>query len=151
MHEDSPGKSSGVGCHFLLQGIFPTQGSNPGLPHCRWILYHLSHQGSLCFPVPLFLRLGFYGHMWTVAITRLASYLPPTYYDLIIPPPYSKPLEAPFILGIMPKFLLSIASGDLHNLNQHILPSLLYYPLHALSTPVTWDPLFFHTSLHWSI
>ena len=30
-----PGKSTGVGCHFLLQGIFPTQGSNPGLPHCR--------------------------------------------------------------------------------------------------------------------
>jgi len=29
---------------YLLQGIFPTQGSNPGLPHCRWILYHLSHQ-----------------------------------------------------------------------------------------------------------
>ena len=29
-----------------LQGIFPTQGSNPGLPHCRWILYHLSHPGS---------------------------------------------------------------------------------------------------------
>ena len=33
-------------CHALLQGIFPTQGSNPGLPHCRQILYHLSHQGS---------------------------------------------------------------------------------------------------------
>ena len=31
---------------FLLQGIFPTQGSNPGLPSCRWILYQLSHQGS---------------------------------------------------------------------------------------------------------
>ena len=30
--------------HVLLQGIFPTQGLNPGLPHCRWILYHLSHQ-----------------------------------------------------------------------------------------------------------
>ena len=29
-------------------GIFPTQGSNPGFPHCRWILYHLSHQGSPC-------------------------------------------------------------------------------------------------------
>ena len=43
---DSPGKNSGVGCHALLQGIFPTQGSNPDLPHCRWILYHLSHQGS---------------------------------------------------------------------------------------------------------
>ena len=32
---DSPGKNTGVGCHFLLQGIFPTQESNPGLPHCR--------------------------------------------------------------------------------------------------------------------
>ena len=34
-------------CQALLQGIFPTQGSNPGLPHCREILYHMSHQGSL--------------------------------------------------------------------------------------------------------
>ena len=38
--------STGVGCHFLLQRIFPTQGSNPGILHCRQILYHLSHQGS---------------------------------------------------------------------------------------------------------
>ena len=36
---DSPGKNTGVGCHALLEGIFPTQGSNPALPHCRWILY----------------------------------------------------------------------------------------------------------------
>ena len=43
---DSPGKYTGVGCHALLQGIFPTQGSNRGLPHCRWVLYRLSHQGS---------------------------------------------------------------------------------------------------------
>ena len=42
----SPGQNTGVGSHFLLQGIFPTQGSNPGLPHSRWILYHLSHQKS---------------------------------------------------------------------------------------------------------
>ena len=41
------GKNTGVGCHFLLRGIFPTQGSNPALLHCRQILYHLSHQGSL--------------------------------------------------------------------------------------------------------
>ena len=46
VHGDSPGKNTGVGCHALLQGIFPTQGSNPGLPHYRQILYHLSHQGS---------------------------------------------------------------------------------------------------------
>ena len=43
---DFPGKSTGMGCHFLLQGIFPTQGLNPGLPHCRQTLYRLSHQGS---------------------------------------------------------------------------------------------------------
>ena len=36
---DSPGKNAGMGCHFLLQRIFPTQGSNPGLLHCRRILY----------------------------------------------------------------------------------------------------------------
>ena len=43
---DSPGKSTGVGCHCLLPGIFPTQGLNPGLPHCRQMFYRLSHQGS---------------------------------------------------------------------------------------------------------
>ena len=41
---DSPGKNNGAGCHFLLQGIFLTQESNPGLLHCRQILYHLSYQ-----------------------------------------------------------------------------------------------------------
>ena len=41
-----PSKNTGVGCHALLQGIFPTQGFTPGLPHCRRILYHLSHQES---------------------------------------------------------------------------------------------------------
>ena len=43
VHGDSPGKNTGVGCHALLQGIFPTQGLNPVLPHCRQILCHLSH------------------------------------------------------------------------------------------------------------
>ena len=43
---DSPDKNTGLGCHALLQGIFPTQGLNSGLPHCRQILYHLDHQGS---------------------------------------------------------------------------------------------------------
>ena len=44
---NSLGQNTGVDSLSLLQGIFPTQGSNTGLPHCRWILYHLSHQGSL--------------------------------------------------------------------------------------------------------
>ena len=47
VHGDSPGKNTGVGCH-AQPGIFPTQGLNPGLPHCRQILYHLSHQGGQC-------------------------------------------------------------------------------------------------------
>ena len=55
------GKTTGVGCHFLLQGIFPTQGSNPGLLHCRQILYRQSHhtfkqrleEGYFSLSVPL--------------------------------------------------------------------------------------------------
>ena len=46
VHGDSPGKNTGVVCHALLQGIFPTQGLKPCLFHCRQILYHLSHQES---------------------------------------------------------------------------------------------------------
>ena len=41
---NSPGQDTGVGSLSLLQGIFPTQGSNPGPPHCRWTLYQLSHK-----------------------------------------------------------------------------------------------------------
>ena len=43
---NSPGQNTGVGSLSPLPGIFPTQGSNPGLPHCRQILYELSHKGS---------------------------------------------------------------------------------------------------------
>ena len=43
---NSPGQSTGVGSHSLLQGIFLTQGPNPGFPHCRWTLYQLSHKGK---------------------------------------------------------------------------------------------------------
>ena len=47
VHGDSPGKNTGVGCHALLQGISPTQGSNPGLLHYKKILYQLSYLGKL--------------------------------------------------------------------------------------------------------
>ena len=46
VHEIFPGKVTGVGYHFLLQGIFPTRGSNPIPLHCRQILYRLSYKGS---------------------------------------------------------------------------------------------------------
>ena len=44
---NSPGLNTGAGSHSLFQRIFPSQGLNPGLPHCRQILYQVSHQGSL--------------------------------------------------------------------------------------------------------
>ena len=47
---NSPGQNTGMGSLSLLQGIFPTQGSNPGLLHCRQILYQLNHQGSPSLP-----------------------------------------------------------------------------------------------------
>ena len=50
VHGDPPGENTGVGYHPLFQGIFPTQGSHSGLPHCRRILYRLSHQGSPTLP-----------------------------------------------------------------------------------------------------
>ena len=43
---DSPGRNTGVGCHALFQGTFPTHGLNPGFPHCKRVLYCLSYQGS---------------------------------------------------------------------------------------------------------
>ena len=63
---NSPGKNTGAGIHSLLQGIFPTQGSNPGLWHWMQVLYHLIHQGShmlvrLCSKS---FKLG-YSSMWT--------------------------------------------------------------------------------------
>ena len=47
---NSPGQNTGVGSHSLLQRMFPTQGWNPGLPHCRQILYQLRHKGSPRIP-----------------------------------------------------------------------------------------------------
>ena len=55
---NSPGKNTGVGCHSLLQGIFPTQGSNLGLLHCRQFIYHLSHQGRM------YTRMNLMQYLW---------------------------------------------------------------------------------------
>ena len=53
-----PGQNTGVGSLSLFQGTFPTQGSNPGLPHCRWILYQLSHKGGPRIPEWVFFSSG---------------------------------------------------------------------------------------------
>ena len=60
-------QETGVGRYSILQGIFPTQGLNPGLPHCRWVLYQLSHQESpilewLAYP---FSSGSFWPRNWT--------------------------------------------------------------------------------------
>ena len=57
---NSPGQNTGMGSLSLLQGIFPTQGSNPGLPHCKWILYQLSHKEA---QVWLLLLLSRFSHV----------------------------------------------------------------------------------------
>ena len=71
VHADSLGKNTEVGCHALLQGIFPTQGLNTDLPHCRWILYCMSHQRSpySCSvqSVQSFSHVQFFATPWTVA------------------------------------------------------------------------------------
>ena len=58
---NSPSKNTGVGNHSVLQGTFPTKGSNPSLPHCRQILHHLSHQGK---HVPAAMKLNMTTQTW---------------------------------------------------------------------------------------
>ena len=66
---NSPGQNTGVGSLSLLQGIFPTQGSNPGLPHCRRILYQLSYREALarphitCASLPFTILLPLHSHL----------------------------------------------------------------------------------------
>ena len=68
-------QNTGMGHHALLQRIFPTQGSNPGLPHCRQILYCLSHQGSPKPYIPRFNLATFMcasrHHCWGSCVTPL--------------------------------------------------------------------------------
>ena len=69
---NSPGQKTGVGSLSLLQGIFPTQGSNLGLPHCRQILYQLSHKVS-----PRILEwLHRVGHDWSNLVAAAAAAYP---------------------------------------------------------------------------
>ena len=73
--ENSPGKYTGVGNHSLLQGTFQTQGSNPGLPHCRRVLSNLSHQES-CRPsnITLTQSKGAPCESWPCSLLNTASF-----------------------------------------------------------------------------
>ena len=73
---NSPGQNTGVGGLSLLQGIFPTQGSNPALLHCRWIIYLLSHQGS---PFPMLYLVAYLFYIWyCVSVNPIFPNYPPS-------------------------------------------------------------------------
>ena len=70
---DFPGKDTGTGCLFLLQGIFPTQGWNTDLLHCRQLLYHLSNEGNPKAwqgEVKCLVMLG----LWRTKLTSLSAF-----------------------------------------------------------------------------
>ena len=67
---DFPGKSARVDCHFLLQGMFPTQESNLGLPNCRQTLYRLSHQGSSKVELKALSTDERINKMWSIYVTQ---------------------------------------------------------------------------------
>ena len=93
---NSSGKNTGVGCHSLLHGIFPTQESNPGLMRCRWILYCLSYWES--YPRPP-THTPTYPHTHTHTHTLFHYGLPPPTYThthtvfsiMVYPHPHTHP------------------------------------------------------------
>ena len=87
-----PGNSCAAGCHFLLQGISPTQGSNPGLLHCRQTLYLMRHQGSLKSYVENIFKKKIIKDSWKPQDTEKHSQLN------LKPPPYVAPLTLAWTL-----------------------------------------------------
>ena len=75
VNRDSPGQNTGVACHALLQGIFPTHGLHPGLLHCRWILYQLSYQGNPQNTLASFLNLCFLLHTTFTPLANPVDFL----------------------------------------------------------------------------
>ena len=94
VHGDSPGKNTRVGNHSLHQGIFPTQGWNLGLQHCRQILYHLSHQGGM-------VSYGQFSiHIWSLRESwRFGSLQHRWQVWPAVPMPHSYPM-GPFIICV---------------------------------------------------
>ena len=74
---NSSGKSTGVGCHFFFQGIFPTQGWNPGLLQCRQILYHLSYWWSPLYWKYIIIHMKY--NLWKSLYCRVTALLIPNW------------------------------------------------------------------------
>ena len=105
-----PGKSTGVGCHCLLQRIFLTQGSNPGLPQCRQMLYCLSHQGRLLVKG----KKGntFFRHVQSITSppTRALKNAPPIKQNKRWLPPKNNMLTPLHVLNGLPPSSLSLTT-----------------------------------------
>ena len=71
---NSPSQNTGVGSLSLLQRIFPTQGSNPGLQHCRWLLYQLNHKGSPRILEWVKMKVKLLGCVWLFATLRTVAH-----------------------------------------------------------------------------
>ena len=124
VHGDSLGKNTEVCCHALLQGIFPTQGSHPGLPHCRWILYHLSHQGSLTphntaiiFLISFLIRGKLLHNVVLVSAIlqcelAIIIHIPPS-SEASLPPPHCTPLGYHKVSGWAPCVLYQLPTSRL--------------------------------------
>ena len=107
---DFPGKNTGLFRHFLPQGIFPTQGSNLGLLHCRQILYCLSHQGS---------------HLYSNRIPQFSSLTPLVAHVLFQQHP-CKPADL--------ELSLSCISGYFIHICVPVMGSFIFLPSSSLST-----------------
>ena len=119
-------KNTGVGCHTLLQGIFPTQGSNPGLLHCREILYHMSPQGSpwiLNNVLSCFSCVRLFVMPWTIGPQVPLSRQ--KYWSRL---PFPSPEDLPYP-GIEPVSLMSPALAD-----------RFFTTSAAWEAPEQWDP-----------
>ena len=104
VHGDSPGKNTRVGCLFLLQGIFPTQGLNPGLLHCRQIQYTFI---NFNYSPPIFcaLTVMYFNSMYTLIIWHCYYFL--IYYQYL----FSFTIYLPFPLLSIPSFISMLPPG----------------------------------------
>ena len=90
-----------ISCHSLLQGIFPTQGLNPGLLHCRWILYHAGHQGSPYSAYSCYKILAIFPMLYSLSLLLIYFiHIPFNPHPCIFPPPPLFPLITTSLLSI---------------------------------------------------
>ena len=115
------GKNTGVGCHFLLQGIFPSEGLNPCLLQCRWILYCLSHQVSPFLGYMKVLKIALLWLYFTCSSSRWNQ--PPSITHYYMMKPRNFPGGSFLMLYLLAIFMLKMSTMSI--LKWHI-QSYLY-------------------------